>query len=431
MSSGTWKPRILFIVNTSSQAELLDAIRNELLDCDSLAVTTDWQDKEARNALESLAFPYKSIESYSKSRPKDIIGQERPNMLIVGHDILPINQLFIKAANSKGIPTLLVQDGILAAEREAGTVKNTYSRLNFLVTFPLRLSRFLRLLKSRKFTFLQILRILRLELRYNPKGKIISTYGHGECSKIAVFGNAVKEVLPSEGIDPERIVVTGNPKSDKLFHHRNINSKQSVCKRWGIPQENEIIVLLNQPFIGVKALKQRNKFITAIIDAVSQFQNISLIIKLHPGENENTYQKIVKEIGYPAIISKDADLAELLSASSLVITISSTAALEAMALGKRVVIVNLFNDPSTSFYKESGVLYAYTEKDISLSIMKVLSDPQTREGMRTSMERFVYEQAYLQDGKASKRIAQLIKSMISESEPTHQTQLQGAPGNEE
>lgn len=413
MTTGSSKPKSLYIVASSSQAKMFDAIRRELWDWNSLAVTTDWHNKEARNILESSNFPYKAIETYVRGKPKDILDQEDPSIVIVGHDILPASQLFIKAANLKGIPTLLVQDGILAADRDTSNNRAIYSRLNFLVTLPLRLSRFLELLRHRKFTPLQILRILRLELTYNPKGKIISTYGHGECSRIAVFGDAVKEMLVSEGVDPGRIVITGNPKFDELYYSKRVSSKESVCKRWEIPQGNEIIVLVCQFFVGIKAPKQARKFLVAIINAVMTFQNVTLIIKVHPGEDEDIYQEIVEGLGYPAVISKDSNIVELLSSASLVLTVSSTVALEAMAIGRPVVIVNLFNDPTTLFYRESGALFAYTKKDISQAITRVLNNPQTREGMRTAMERFVYKHAYLQDGKASKRIAQLIISMAA------------------
>ena len=235
---------------------------------------------------------------------------------------------------------------------------------------------------------------------------------------MAVLGDAVKGMLLSEGIKPERIVVTGNPKFDKLFYSRDGNSKQKVCEKWDIPTDKEIVLLLTGQFVegGLWSSEQRREFILAIATAAAALPHARLIIKLHaPQESEQDYDEIIKGLPHPPIVCKYAPLHELLNACSLAMTVSSTAALEAMALGRPVILVNLFNDAGALFYKGSGALFAEKEKDILPAINKALYDSQTRNEMAKSMENFVYQQAHLQDGQASKRIADLIIQMIEES----------------
>ena len=416
------KPKALFIVDSTAQAEMFKPIAEELSDWDTVAINTDrWNKREEmEKVLQELNFPHKTIAGLKLGNVREIFRKERPDIIVVGHDRNLMDRLFVRYANKMGIPTLLVQDGILAASRDKTRETGSFSSsLGYAICLPVKAFRFIM---NRDYSWRRKIETALFELRYGTRGKS-GIYGHGECVKMALFGDTVKKMFISERIDPERIVVTGNPKFDKVYYSRDSNCKQKVCERWGIPPDKEIILLLTQYFVeaGHWDRKQRRQFTLAVIKAVSTLPDTQLIIKLHPpSENEEDYNEIVKGLIPPPIICKYASLPELLNACSLAITVSSTAALEAMAIGKPVVIVELFNDSGDSFYKESGALFAEREEDISSAMQKALYDPQTREEMAKSMEKFVYQQAYLQDGQASKRIADLIVSMVTGNKPPQQ-----------
>ena len=254
-----------------------------------------------------------------------------------------------------------------------------------------------------------------MELGHGTKGNTW-VYGHGECLKMAVFGEAVKSLFIAEGIDPERIVVTGNPKFDKLYYSKSHNCRQKVCEKWDISPEKDIIVLLTQYNVEAKiwSAVQRRNFVLAITKAVAAIPNTQLIIKLHPPlESEEDYQEIVRDLIPRPAICKYTSLSELLNASSLVLAGGSTAALEAMAIEKPVVMVNLFNDFGPDYFQDSGAIHAEREADILPAIERALYDSQLREEMARSMEIFVHEQAYIQDGYSSARIANLIRDMAT------------------
>lgn len=410
------KHKVLFVVSSTAQAEMFAPMAEQLPDWDVMAVNVDRYHKrqEIEEVLRSLNFPFATIAGLTAGRVKDIFVKFQPDIVVVGHDRNPMDRLFIKFANFLNIPTLLVQDGILAASRDKKQETGSPSiALKYWFTLPYRALRFMT---RRDCSFQGKIETALFEFKHGTRGKV-GVYGHGECSKIAVFGDAVERMLVSEGVNPERIVVTGNPKFDKNLKYRNLNCKGRVCQRWQISEDKDIILLLTQYFVESKiwSAEQRRKFVLAIANATAALPKTQLIIKLHPPiENEEDYQEIVKDLSPPPIICKYASLPELLNACSLAITVSSTAALEAMAMGKPVVIVDLFSTPGSSFYKGSGALFAEREEGILPAIQKALYDPQTREEMAKSMEKFVYQQAYLQDGQASKRIADLIRSMAAD-----------------
>ena len=405
--------KALFVVSSTAQAEMFSSISEQLSNWDILAININkWFKREdIEKALESLRLRFKTIGSCRARATEEILKEEQPDVVIFGNDMNPMDKLFIRSANSQGIPTLLVQDGILAANTDVTDKTNsTSSQLKYWVSLPPRI---FGLMRNKDYSLGGKAAVAFLEWKYGTRGKP-EIYGHGDCSKIAVFGDAVKDVFVSKGIDSERIVVTGNPKFDKLFYPKDSNQKQKVRERFGIPPDKEIILLVTQPFVEGRIWNssQRKEFTLAIVDATAALQNAQLIIKLHhPQESEQNYLETIRDVTQPPIICNYVPINELLDVCSLTLVTSSTVALEAMALGKPVVIVNLFNNRDTAFFVGSGALFAEKKEDILPMMSKALYDCQERKEMAKAMERFVYRQAHLQDGQASKRIADLIMTM--------------------
>ena len=233
---------------------------------------------------------------------------------------------------------------------------------------------------------------------------------------MAVSGNVTKELFVAEGIGPEHIVVTGNPKFDYLFLAKEIDCKSRVCQRYGIPEDKDIVLLLTGYSVefGYWTPEQRKQFVMAIYKAASKLPQSKLIIKLHPVvEKEADYQEIVKDLHQPPVICQNVPLGELLLACSLAITALSSAGIEAMAAGKPLVVVNLFGD-ETPFDETSGVIIVRKENDL-LPALEAILHKGLSEGMKETASKFVYQHAHAQDGKAAKKIADLIVQMTVES----------------
>ncbi len=146
-------------------------------------------------------------------------------------------------------------------------------------------------------------------------------------------------------------------------------------------------------------------------DAVSSIPGSQLVIKIHtPTENENDYREIVENLPTAPIICK-SNIYELVNSSNTILTVSSTVALESMAMGRPVIIVNLFSTNGAEFYRDSGALYVTKEDMLKPVLKQLISDQVFRENTIKNSTSFVYDQAYIQDGQASVRIANLIKKM--------------------
>lgn len=407
--------KVLFLVDDVGTVEMFAPVAKELLDsCDATFLNlSKWDGRpEVEQSLERLGLTYKTIKRRDKRGVTEIVQEEQPAVLILGGDTTLLEGLFISSARSKHIPTLLVQHGIGIYSTPAGR-KNATSRAKYY-------RRILFAILSRKrgnsLFWHQLIENGWLWIKYGFWRRPIIG-GHGGCTKIAVFGDTAKKLLISEGVSPVQITICGNPKFDYLYNAKNIDCKREICERWDISIEKDIILLLTDYFveIGEWTKGQRQRFVTVVSEAVSALPKTKLIIKLHPSllENREDYYEIVKGLAVSPIICQYVPLWKLLHACRIAITTSSTAGLEAMAIEKPLIIFNPFNN-SSPFNEANGAICVYREQDLLPTINTVLYKGVGKE-MKQSAEKFVYDNAYLIDGQASKRIVDLIMQMIEES----------------
>jgi len=412
--------KIIFLVDNIPAIEMFMPIIKELPSgWEVLVINYDgWTRKrraEIEQALQKLGLNYKTIEGRSRRNVEKLLKEEGPSVVVLSCDTTtPLGQLFIKYANSKHIPTLLIPHGIWAPEdRRIWTIRRASVWMKHLYALGFQ---GLRVIKAGDFSWGRLIRTGLFSLRRDLKRRPMFD-GHGGCSKIAVFGDAMKELLISEGVSPEHIAVTGNPKFDFIYYAKESNYKSELCQSWGTPNDEDIILLLTDYLVefGMWTVKQRKHFVMAIAEAVAKLPGCKLVIKIHPLlESESDYLEITKDIPEPPLICQDASMPELLNACSVGITVMSTAGLEVMAMGKPLLVVNLFND-IILFDEASGAIVVRSEDDLLPVLETVLYEGLSEETKETA-DKYVYQQAYIQDGKAANRIANLIIQMAREPE---------------
>ena len=408
--------RAIFLVNAPANIEMFAPIMEELPgNWDSLVINLDRWNRKAviEQKLRESGINYRTIGGWKRRDVDRILQEVQPSVIVMPHDTgIPVDETFISCADSKHIPTLYVLHGIFwpalrPVDDPCGPgIRNWLKYLRFTLFGAIRLVRLSRL--SRRYLIETGWLWVKDAFRRKPEG-------HGGCSRTAVFGDSNEELFVSEGISPERIVVTGNPKFDYLFSANGTDCKSNVCQRYRIPQDKAIILLLTGYFVegGGWTSGQRKQFIMAICEATSKLPQSKLIIKLHPVvEKESDYQEIIKDLPEPPIICRDVPLWELLHACSLTITVTSTGGLEAMAASKPLVTVNFFNNESP-FTEASGATVVREADELLPALQTILHQGLSEEKKKAAAD-FVYQNAYVQDGKAAKRIADLIVGMAAE-----------------
>lgn len=212
--------------------------------------------------------------------------------------------------------------------------------------------------------------------------------------KIFIWGDATKDALIEAGADIDQMEITGSPKYDSLITKLNDQSKSA-----NLPKT---ILFTTQPVSGNINLQIINE-----IEPYLKERNVRLIVKPHPSETADYYRKGVKNSDMIDVKNNDENTIDLLLNTDIVILLSSTVGIEAAILGKPMISVNLTNQ--TSVYVESGVaLEVKNIKDLAPQIEKVISNDKIQKTLAQCREEFVYNYAYLQNGKASERVVEAI-----------------------
>jgi CDP-glycerol glycerophosphotransferase (TagB/SpsB family) len=231
--------------------------------------------------------------------------------------------------------------------------------------------------------------------------------------KITATGPHSKRQLVALGEVADKIVITGDPKHDGLGKLRSSPPDPKLFEELGIDRSSKVILLTTQP-TGFEIPEESNqRLIKGLMNSLPKLPNCQLVIKLHPSEDGKLTRRLNAEYGKLAIITKNTNLHELILASDVLVTVHSTTGLEAMLLGKPVLVINLTGKPDMMPYVESGAaLGVYDENDILGTLEEILYNPKTRDKLADKRKEFVADYCFSLDGLASQRVVKLIYSMI-------------------
>lgn len=287
---------------------------------------------------------------------------ERPEAVVVTDERSPFQRAFVEAANSLRIPTLNIQNAII-------------------VEYPL--------------------------------GSPIST------RKMAVDGEYFKEVLVKMGNDPNKIIVTGQPRFDSLVRGDQRFQRGEIIERLGLDPLKKVVVLFPEPIVAHVRETDRDQFMRAIFMAIRDLQDVQVVTKLHPVDFDFVRpRRIALEAGLRDVaIVKDVNLWELLFISDVVLVNMSTVGHEAIALGKPVIQVNISSiEPTYMPYAEFGAALEVGDiGNLGKTIEKTLWDPMTLRRLEEGRAYYIHRFAHKLDGRASERVVDLIYQMIRES----------------
>jgi CDP-glycerol glycerophosphotransferase (TagB/SpsB family) len=205
--------------------------------------------------------------------------------------------------------------------------------------------------------------------------------------------------------DTKEILITGQPRFDSLANADKLYDASKIRAKFGLASDRKILLWATDSGLP---LEETRKSISNVYRAASSVENVQLVVKLHPAES----QVLLYEQDHqctPIIVKGNQPIGELLYVCNAIITKSSTSAIEAAILKRPVIVLNLSGKPDPVPYVEGGIaIGVHKAEELGSVIKKVLYDREVQEKLARGQEKFVYEHAYLQDGKASKRVSDLI-----------------------
>jgi hypothetical protein len=230
--------------------------------------------------------------------------------------------------------------------------------------------------------------------------------------KFAMQDKYTKDIMVRYGkISAEDVIITGVPRYDIFTRANEILNREEIFRKLQLDPDKKLVTWMTQP----SATDERN--ISAVYNAMKSLKDAQLVVKLHPSQ-EVKGSVYLKDRSYiPLVISGEGAITlELLYASDIIIAWQSTVAIEALILDKPLIVINFIGKPVPPQYVDTGAaVYIDKEDKLKPAIESILYDREAQQRLSAARHRFLSDNGYRLDGQASKRVADLVVSMIEES----------------
>jgi UDP-N-acetylglucosamine 2-epimerase len=228
--------------------------------------------------------------------------------------------------------------------------------------------------------------------------------------RTAVFGEEARRLLVSMGAyAPESLVVTGSPKFDALVEAARGWDRVRERARLGVAPEERLLVVASR-FRSIRSTHQSiGSAFPGLVRAVERL-GARCLVKPHPAEPAAPYEAVLRAEGVrkTRVLGPSEDLVPLLHASDALVTVESLSAVEALVLGRPVL---LLNQPShLRALAEAGVAVAVAAgEDPTEPLRRLLTEPATRASLDAARDRYLSDVAHGVDGLATARLCALVR----------------------
>ncbi|PYQ13290.1 MAG: hypothetical protein DMF80_15375 [Acidobacteria bacterium] len=244
------------------------------------------------------------------------------------------------------------------------------------------------------------------------------SYRHGadeaDCprpDRTAVFGESARKILVELGhYAPESLVVTGSPKFDELLAAAARWDRPAIRRRLDVTDAERLVVVASRHRSIRETHASIGSAFPALVRAVESLPGVKALVKPHPAEREDAYQADLRSAGASRVrvMPPGADLMELLHAADALVTVESLSAVEALVLGRPVVVLNM---PThlRELVAAGAALGVAAGADPTPALRGALFDEAVRRGLEQSRQRYVRYVAQGVDGAATTRIVALLR----------------------
>jgi hypothetical protein len=188
-----------------------------------------------------------------------------------------------------------------------------------------------------------------------------------------VFDRVASQHLEVAGAFPRSaLAVTGSPGLDRLAERvRAIDAPRRAAARAALGLADG-----DRAAVVVSKRAQLGRWLPLLVEAIREL-DARLVVKPHPAETADLYAPALAATPAVGLAPGSLDLATLLAACDLVVTVNSTVAIDAMALGIPALSVGVPNN-LTPFVAAGGVAGVYHASELTPTLARLLRDDAAR-----------------------------------------------------
>lgn len=233
-------------------------------------------------------------------------------------------------------------------------------------------------------------------------------------TRFAAWGSISKQWLIERGVPPERIIVTGSPRLDRLNKQELLESREEHLGRFGIPASGYSLLWAMDPIppaYNARILEQ-------LVQVVTVLPWLYLVIRPHPGTPQMSWiDRIVEEQARTMLCSPKENLYEVLNAVDGIIIQESTVGLEAMALNKPVIVFQPDANATLldALYPDKVVIKTKTAEELSRVVRQLyrIKVEGGADQYARARHEFIRQYLYALDGRSTQRVAEALSQLMA------------------
>lgn len=373
--------------------------------------------KLLREILETRRdFVFQIQEAHSFLKIKNVAA-----LVLIGDRHIGWETAFIKAANERKIPSLIVPFALSSPvgnaryrllQPDCKTRFGTQTRLGRWVArfFP----KWVFAYRGEKLFFYPPANALAAWLAgIMPKNPWL--IGNGAATRMAVESQWLKRLYLQQGIKAEKMIVTGKPSLDDLAADIQRNSHNHLRHAMNLPEETHIVLLAVPQFAEHKMLSWEDhwKEMDFLFSTLSQLPNTRLVLSLHPSSDPQAYQSIAEKYG--AAIARERYFT-LLSGCDVFIAAESSTVLTAIGVCKPTLVLGYYHWHEGIYDDAPGVVTVRKQEDTAPAVMHLLNDRAYYEELAEAQQKRSSDWILL-DGKCTERVVNELYRLIETSKP--------------
>ena len=224
-------------------------------------------------------------------------------------------------------------------------------------------------------------------------------------------GYAARHLRVMGSMPSSALQVAGSPELDALATGMKAQTKEQLeaARRLAGAGPGQAVVLIVSKFTEIQPVYR------ALVEAVRSLPSVQAVVKCHPAETRHAYVNEADNTPNLTVLDSNTDLIPLLGLSRLVVTVNSTLAFHAMALGIPTLTLQMPNNlrPFVDGAAMAGLL---PDEPIAPMLHKLLYDDALRNALANGADAFLTRYSIRSDGRSVERMTDTILQFLERTD---------------